>query len=1081
MSPDLISRSMPFRGTARVNRAPGLRAWFRWLWALGLSGVALAGEGLGRRDPVEGHTVAWHGLEHGLPGGGATTMVQDPQGYLWFGTFQGLARFDGIRFQNHTPSNTPELPSSSIVNSHRDRSGTLWFSTFGGLASLEGGRWRRHGKEQGWTTDYARTFTEAPDGTLYVTGFDGKVLRRRPGGPFDELPGTPEPGKGGFGHCDPEGRLLLAKVSFVGFWDGNGWRPVPGASQLSYKTYEMVAGPARDGGLWIVDPDQVTKVTATGLVQRLRFNRPAGALWAVHEDASGDLWLSARQQGVFFVQLPKPGSDADAGAGVADVRAIDHWGGRAFRATRFVSEDDEGNVWLGTPGDGLARLRPKAVRTVGEPEGLGPYHCRSASVDTQGRLWVTSQEKGVFRCDAPERGAPFQLVNHDPEIFEAILADRAGRVWATGMGPGQPVFRLEDGTAHVVHRQGDAVGSRGGMFEDSRGRVWFAGRSDLLCHDQERWIRLEVPGVSGFGQPIGGGGLLACNSAGLMEEARDGAFVPVHDAQGRPVRDIGCIAPSTDGGMWLGTVGRGVALLGRDRSMRWIGVGEGMPMDTVTLVHEDAFGWLWVGGDRGIARVSAEAARRVAAGQLRRVHARLFDSGDGLPANGHVVFARQPKLAATADGRLWFPTTLGLAWLWASRAEQNIRAPRVLPTMASFVDDGGRQHEVPWREDGELRFPPGARSIRIGFSALNYAAPSQVLASTRLERGGEVLAEQHGPERSASYELLPPGRYACHVTAANEDGVGNDVGVRARFVMEPFLWQTGWFRWAMASMGAAGVLGVAGYWVRHARLASKLAIAERDRLAALESAEKAEALRQSEVRREKAEAEAEWRRQREALLRDVHDGVGGLVANMHLATSLALDAPDAADQRAQIASLEGIAHEALGEVRSLMDALEAQVADVRGLAAEFERYGNLVLGPHGIRLHVPIPVDDGPATGCGLLFLGLFRIVKEALANVVKHSRASSVEIRIVASPNALLLSIEDDGCGLPAQHRKGRGLSNMRQRAAELGGKMSLDSGHGLRLHLAIPWPGGTASGSETPTGTGAPVSPGSPTDSPS
>ena len=351
----------------------------------------------------------------------------------------------------------------------------------------------------------------------------------------------------------------------------------------------------------------------------------------------------------------------------------------------------------------------------------------------------------------------------------------------------------------------------------------------------------------------------------------------------------------------------------------------------------------------------------------------------------------------------------------------------------------------------------------------------------RLEQGGKVLAEQHGPERSASYELLPPGRYVCHITAANEDGVGDDVGVRARFVMEPFLWQRAWFRWALVAMGAGGVLGVAGYWVRHARLASKLAIAERDRIAALESAEKAEALRQSEVRREKAEAEAEWRRQREALLRDVHDGVGGLIANMHLTASLALDAPDAAEQRAQIACLEGIAHEALGEVRSLMDALEAQVADVHGLAAEFERYGNLVLGPHGIRLRVPTPVDEGPPTGCGLLFLHLFRIVKEALANVVKHSRASSVELRLVASPNALLLSIEDDGCGLPAQQRNGRGLPNMRQRAAELGGKMTLDSRHGLRLLFVIPWTRGAGSKSEAAPETRAPASPGARANSPS
>lgn len=329
------------------------------------------------------------------------------------------------------------------------------------------------------------------------------------------------------------------------------------------------------------------------------------------------------------------------------------------------------------------------------------------------------------------------------------------------------------------------------------------------------------------------------------------------------------------------------------------------------------------------------------------------------------------------------------------------------------------------------------------------------MARARLERGGDVLVERHGPERVASYELLPPGRYSVHVTAANEDGVATEAGIRARFVIEPFFWQTTWFRVWMGLVGLGLVMGAAGYWVRQVRLAAKLALAERDRAAALESAKKAEALRQSEVRREKAEAEAEWRRQREALLRDVHDGVGGLVANVHLTSSLALEAPDAFEQRAHVARLEDIAHEALVEVRSLMDALEAQVHDVQGLALEFERYGNVVLGPHGIRLHVATQAEPGPDPGCGPLFLGLFRIFKEALANVVKHSGASRVDLRLVATAHVLMLAIEDNGRGLLAGHRTGRGLQSMQRRAIELGGALSLAAGPGVRVHVQVPWPG--------------------------
>ena len=105
-------------------------------------------------------------------------MVQARDGYLWFGTYDGMARFDGQEFTVFSPRNTPEMPSGGIANAHVDRQGRLWVSTYKGLVSLHDGVWRRHGPEDGWTTDMARTFAEGPEGTLYVTGFDGKVLRR---------------------------------------------------------------------------------------------------------------------------------------------------------------------------------------------------------------------------------------------------------------------------------------------------------------------------------------------------------------------------------------------------------------------------------------------------------------------------------------------------------------------------------------------------------------------------------------------------------------------------------------------------------------------------------------------------------------------------------------------------------------------------------------------------------------------------------------------------------------------------------------------------------------------------------------
>src|ERR1051326_3274109 len=114
--------------------------------------------------------------EDGLPENSATAMGQTPDGFLWFGTFSGLVRFDGIEFTTFDPANTPQLPSGGVVNLHVDRRGWLWVSTYRGLVVRAGPQWRAFGTSEGWAGDFARTFAERPNGDLLITPFHGDLL-----------------------------------------------------------------------------------------------------------------------------------------------------------------------------------------------------------------------------------------------------------------------------------------------------------------------------------------------------------------------------------------------------------------------------------------------------------------------------------------------------------------------------------------------------------------------------------------------------------------------------------------------------------------------------------------------------------------------------------------------------------------------------------------------------------------------------------------------------------------------------------------------------------------------------------------
>ena len=433
-------------------------AWV-WRWSAWAAGVE------GQDDPRRRYLVTWYGLEEGLPGGGATAMVHAKDGYLWFGTFSGLGRFDGLGFEAYTPMNVPEMPSHGVTGAHRDREGALWFGLNGGMLRWTDGRWRWLGRDEGWTTDHARTVSEGRDGTLYVTGYDGKVLRWT-GKRFEELSGVPGSALGGFGHCDPEGRFWLANLGFVGFWDGMRWHNRTPPGWVSPGAQPFMGGGAQDGRFWVLRRDRAWKLDVQGVVRDLVFDRELGEMWAVHEDREGALWVSSPTEGLFYV-LPRRG---DSLGSVATVTHLTHAGGQSFGGVRFVREDAEGNLWMGTPSDGLARWTRKPFRVVETDEGLPLSHYRSATVDAAGCLWTGSYNGGVYRRDAPGGDGRFRELGYDNlPSPDSVLADRMGRVWATGLGLGQPVFRLEGARAWEVYRDGDEQGTRSGIFEDSGG------------------------------------------------------------------------------------------------------------------------------------------------------------------------------------------------------------------------------------------------------------------------------------------------------------------------------------------------------------------------------------------------------------------------------------------------------------------------------------------------------------------------------------------------------------------------------------------------------------------------------------
>ncbi|MGH2530878.1 MAG: histidine kinase [Thermomicrobiales bacterium] len=192
--------------------------------------------------------------------------------------------------------------------------------------------------------------------------------------------------------------------------------------------------------------------------------------------------------------------------------------------------------------------------------------------------------------------------------------------------------------------------------------------------------------------------------------------------------------------------------------------------------------------------------------------------------------------------------------------------------------------------------------------------------------------------------------------------------------------------------------------------------------------------------------------ERRRLRRDLHDGVGpslaGITLKLDAARNLLARDPTAVD--ALLAELKAQTQSAIGDVRRVVYDLRPPALDELGLVLALREHVARLAGS-GLRITVEAP-DDLPALPAAVE-VAVYRIALEALTNVVRHAAARRCVVRL-ALRDAFVVEIVDDGRGLPADPRAGVGLTAMRERAAELGGALTVESsaGHGTRIEARLP-----------------------------
>jgi signal transduction histidine kinase/ligand-binding sensor domain-containing protein len=786
-------------------------------------------------DPVKAMSQYRHEVwrtREGLPQSSAEALVQTRDGYVWIGTQEGLARFDGARFVVFDKASTPELKHNRILTLLEDRRGRLWIGTEGGgLTVLEEGRFRTFGRTDGLSDDIVRALAEDAEGTLWI-GTDVDLQSR------DE-------------------------TAFRSWGASDG---VPAAVR------SLVVDAA--GTLWAG--------TGQGLVRRSgkRFV-PAGltdAVLSLHAAADGTI-LAGTPHGLRLLE--------DGRVEVPDLAD-----GLPGEVVNCVLRDRRGTVWIGTSG-GLARWASGRLSVFTPAQGLSNGNVLALLEDREGTLWVGTQDGGLNKFSDASFTPWGVREGLSGDVAWAVFVDRDGAVWSGTDSAGVNVRRGERvttlGTADGLaapgvqaiwqHPDGSVwLGTRGGGVSIVRdGKVVRTIRkaeglaSDSICaitgtRDGSVFLgargggltRLSPDGsLTRFSEKDGllngtihalhedraGNLWIGTNGAGLFR-FDGGRFTRFGRAQGLSIEIVNTIHEETDGTLWIGTYGGGLNRF-KDGLFSSATTREGLFDDAVFAILPDGQGNLWISCNRGVYAVSLRELDALARGAVRRVTCRPFGAEDGM-RNRECNGANQPAGARGPDGRLYFPTIEGVVSVDPSGIFRNAVPPLV--RVEEVRVDGT---PVPTRAFLEL--PPGVERFEFQYTALSFRVPSRVRFRVRLE-GVDRDWVDVGTRRSAYYTHLPPGSHTFRVAASNESGVWNEGEASFAFRLRPRLDQMPFF-WLVAGTFALAV-GYAGYRFRVARLEAR----EQELVKIVE--ERTRSLREEKERTERALGEAELQRER---------------------------------------------------------------------------------------------------------------------------------------------------------------------------------------------------------------------------
>ncbi|MES2733978.1 MAG: two-component regulator propeller domain-containing protein [Bacteroidota bacterium] len=796
------------------------------------------------------------GTTEGLSQGHGMCIMQDKEGFMWFGTRDGLNQYDGYQMTvyRNEPKNPHSLSDNELTCLYQDRQGVFWAGTRNGLNIYDRNLkifttyYNNPSNLKSLGSNIIRSIYEDRDNNLWIATLGGGLnLYNRKENNFtvfkhqstdlssisnDNVNAICEDRHGNLWIGTEQGLNLFdrKKKNFIVYQNQ--------ASDPNSLSNSNISAVLEDhlGNLWVATKGGLNMSDSNGKAFRhFRYDSKDASslgsndLYCLLEDRLGNIWVGTENGGLNLFDRK-----------TASFIRYQHEKNNAFslgnNSVSALFEDQSGNLWVGLHRGGINYFTTKGDKFKIFQEGinannLSHNNIKAFSEDQYGNIWVGTDGGGLNKFDRKKER--FQYIRHDnnntnslgSDAVLSLLNDRIGNFWVGTFGGGLNQFDQRTNTfTHYSHDPKDSTSiscnNIWAMFEDSKDNLWLGtmpGGLNLFDKKKKQFIRynhhiqdstsLSADGILSLAEDKHGNIWVGTFGHGANRfDAASQQFMRYQHDENKPNslsnNDVNIILNDRKGRLWLGTQ-RGLNLYQpATQNFDIFTEEDGLCNNVVQGIIEDEKGLLWLSTLKGVSKFNPET----------RVF-QNFTIADGLQGNEFT----QHACFKARNGEVFFGGNNGFNMFLPDSIKNNLILPPVYITafyifnksVAINEKDSPLTKDISQTKELTLSYKQSVFSLE--FAALNYTATEKNQYAYKLE-GFDQEWNYVGNRRSATYTNLNPGEYIFRVKASNNDGVWNEKGAMLKIIISPPYWKTWWFLTLVGWLVIGSVFSF--YWFR---------------------------------------------------------------------------------------------------------------------------------------------------------------------------------------------------------------------------------------------------------------------------